>query len=422
MIPYLEIYLGTVALQFVVESVLEWRQYKMHQTKTLPKELSNLVTQEEFASSQLYNADKRIFTGVFRVVHVGILMVMLKYGNVIAWELAPSTGYAKAYLWLMIMGFMELPLEAVESAIGAFVVEEKHGFNKMTWSLFFTDMVKNQLISMVTMGIIMPALLWVIDNGGDKLVLYLWGFLQTLVLVIMLIYPNVIMPLFNKFEPLKDQELKQKIEQLAADLKFPLTNLFEIDGSKRSSHSNAFFYGFGGKKGIVLYDTLLHLDHDKILAILCHELGHWKFWHLWRTVFVVSLNLFMMCALFQMCMTDAAMFAAFGFPNARDTVIGFVMFQKVFSPAEAVFMRFMNGMQRRNEHQADSFAVKLGYGGDMKAGLEAISKENKGSLCPDPYYAWYHFSHPGLLERLQYVDKCMKENGAGEKKETKKTQ
>merc|ERR1719482_1661483 len=129
--------------------------------------------------------------------------------------------------------------------------------------------------------------------------------------------------------------------------------------------------------------------------------------HLWINVALMSLNLFMMSALFQQVMHDPTMCSAFGFTQARDTVIAFTMFQKVFTPAETVFMRIMNTSMRRNEAQADSFGVLRGYGLSLKKALESINKENKGSLCPDSWYAWYHFSHPGLLERLEGLDQCL---------------
>merc|ERR1719460_3031173 len=140
-------------------------------------------------------------------------------------------------------------------------------------------MIKGELISYFFGCLLIPLIIWIVHWGGASFYLYLWAFVQMLIFAFMWIYPNFIQPLFNKFEALKDEELKTKIEDLAKEHKFPLTNLFQIDGSKRSSHSNAYFFGFWKWKRIVLYDTLLHLKHEDILAILCHELGHWKFNH-----------------------------------------------------------------------------------------------------------------------------------------------
>merc|ERR1712203_879801 len=138
-------------------------------------------------------------------------------------------------------------------------------------------MVKTELLYYFFGGLLIPLLIWIVRYTGERFYLYVWAAVQVLILGFMWVYPNIIQPIFNKFEPLKDDNLRGQIEGLAAEVGFPLTNLYQIDGSKRSAHSNAYFFGFWKYKRIVLYDTLLHLKHEDILAILCHELGHWKF-------------------------------------------------------------------------------------------------------------------------------------------------
>lgn len=412
MVPYFEFYVACILAIWFFEQLVEWRQYVKHQIKELPHELVGMVSPEEFASSQRYQGDKRIFNLITRCVDIVLEFGMLLVGIPFAWEIAETklglTGYYKAVAWVVLMGWITEPKEIVENLCQDFILEAKHGFNKKTIGTFIGDWVKSQLISVVAIAVILPGALYVITWGGENFWLYLWGFLQACVFLFIMIWPNVIAPMFNEFKSLEDMELKAKIEALAKEHNFPLTELYQIDGSKRSSHSNAYFFGFGGKKRIVLYDTLLHLSHEKVLAILCHELGHWMFYHFWMNLALISLNLGSMVYLFNLAVNDPAMYRAFGFPEARDLVIGLMMFQKVFVPGEALVMRVITATARRNEYMADGFAHALGKGALLQEALKDINTENKGSLYPDPWYAWYHNTHPGLLERLRALEALKK--------------
>jgi STE24 endopeptidase len=230
----------------------------------------------------------------------------------------------------------------------------------------------------------------------------------------MWIYPNFIQPLFNKFEPLHDDELRTKIEDLAGEEEFPLTNLYQIDGSKRSSHSNAYFFGFWKNKRIVIFDTLLTLSHDQILAVLCHELGHWKFGHINGNLAITSAHLFLMFWSFGKVMysgdTSKAIMRSFGFGDSNAVMLSLMTFQMLITPVEQVLSLLMTLRTRANEFQADSFAVQKGRGRELSTGLLQMSQENKGDLNPDWLYAWYHFSHPALVERLRAIEECEKKS------------
>jgi len=221
----------------------------------------------------------------------------------------------------------------------------------------------------------------------------------------MWIYPNFIQPLFNKFEPLQDSVLRGKIEDLAATEEFPLTKLYQVDGSTRSSHSNAYFFGFWKNKRIVIFDTLLTLSHDQILAVLCHELGHWKFGHITSNILISSGHLFILFWTFGQVMytgeTSQSIIRSFGYGNSSEVMISLMTYTMLVEPVEQVLQLVMTLRTRANEFQADRFAVSKGRGDDLATGLLQMSQENKGSLNPDWLYAWYHFSHPALVERLQ---------------------
>jgi STE24 endopeptidase len=221
----------------------------------------------------------------------------------------------------------------------------------------------------------------------------------------MTIVPEYIMPLFNKYEPLDESDLKTKIYGLADKLSFPLTKLFVMDGSKRSSHSNAFMFGFGKNKRIVLYDTLMNqVSTDEILAILGHELGHWKLGHTLSNFVVTQLYTGASFYAFSLCFERVELYQAFGFDGV-DRPIPIIIaltlfFQTIWAPVDKVLSYLLTLFSRHNEFAADAFSVGLDYGSALQTGLCKISLENLGAMRPDPWYATYHYSHPPLVERL----------------------
>ncbi|KAF0705389.1 Aste57867_7056 [Aphanomyces stellatus] len=234
----------------------------------------------------------------------------------------------------------------------------------------------------------------------------------------MTIYPAFIMPLFNKFTPLADGSLRVAIEALASSLQFPLTKLFVCDGSTRSSHSNAYLFGMFNNKRIVLYDTLLaQATQDEIVAILAHELGHWKRWHTVQGLVIQQIYLVAMFAVFGRCMHDRNLFASFGFYGGHPLpiVVGLTLFlTTVWAPVDKVLSYALTAHSRANEFEADAFAVDLGYGEPLQSGLTKISLENLSNMNPDKLYSAYHYIHPPLAERLAAVG--ARTTGAAHKK------
>jgi len=381
--------------------------------------------QDMFLKGQYYCKDKKQF-GLFKE-NVGFCWALLNLMIQPAlWRFAWGTFDGKEYqeykatlFWLFLQQWVDKPIGVAFSLYSNFVLEEKHGFNKMTLKLFVTDMLKSELLSYFFGGLLIPLLIWIVKATGEMFYLYLWAFMQCLIFVMMWIYPNFIQPMFNKFETLKDDELRGKIEALADKHQFPLTKLFQIDGSTRSSHSNAYFFGFWKYKRIVLYDTLLHLKHEDILAILCHELGHWKFNHTTFNLVITSVHMFVLFYLFGLVMyagdLSAGIIQQFGYDNANAVMISLSLFGMLFEPTERLVQLGMTMMSRKFEFQADSFALSNGQSDALMNGLIQISEENKGDLNPDPWYSWYHFSHPPLVERLR----ALKVQEGQESKKTK---
>jgi STE24 endopeptidase len=376
--------------------------------------------EKTFLESQAYTKDKKEF-GLFKenfmfcwaLLNLMIAPALWRY----AWDTFDGDyrEYKATLFWLFLQQWLDKPVSIPFSLYSTFVLEEKHGFNKMTLKLFFTDMVKNEIIAYVFGGLLIPLLIWIVKSTGELFYLYLWAFMQAFIFIMMWIYPNFIQPLFNKFEKLKDETLREKIEALAALHQFPLTNLFQIDGSKRSGHSNAYFFGFWKNKRIVLYDTLLHLKHDDILAILCHELGHWKFNHITFNLVITSVHMMVLFRLFGLVMygsLSAGIIQQFGYDSANAVMISLMLFSMLFEPTERLVQLLMTMLSRTFEFQADSFALSNGQSDSLINGLIQIAEENKGDLNPDPWYSWYHFSHPPLVERLGAIRKAQEAQGS----------
>ncbi|KAJ3352279.1 CAAX prenyl protease 1 [Entophlyctis luteolus] len=286
-----------------------------------------------------------------------------------------------------------------------FVIEEKFGFNKTTLPLFISDKVKELLLTSVIIAPLVAGILLVIQWGGKNFFLYVGGFILVFQVIMILLFPTVIAPLFNKFTPLEEGELKTMISALAAKVNFPLTKVFVIDGSKRSSHSNAYFTGLFKDKRIVLFDTLLNQQtHQEILAVLAHELGHWQKSHILSKLVVLQVQFFCLFYTFSHFIESKAMYRAFGF-DTQPVLVGLVLFSYIYQPIDSITSFLTNWISRMHEFQADAYAKKLGYAEDLKSGLIKLHKKNLGNLIPDSWYSAWHYSHPPLVERLAAIGK-----------------
>lgn len=296
------------------------------------------------------------------------------------------------------------------SIYSTFVIEERHGFNKTTPSLFVTDLVKSTVLHVVIGCPLLSLLLAVIMYTGPYFYVYVCLTIGVIQLVAVIVYPTLIQPCFNKVTPLDEGPLRSAIEQLAASLHFPLQKLFVIDGSKRSAHSNAYFYGLPcGSKRIVLYDTLIEQSSQaQVVAVLAHELGHWKRNHTMKNMVLMQLLTVFQFWLFGLVLHSRHMYEEFGFYNETPTFVGLMLFSCIYSPVSHVLTFVMNLLSRKFEYEADAFAVSLGHGDELKSGLITLHKENKGTMIPDSWYSAYHHSHPPLLQRLDAIDQLLR--------------
>ncbi|CAH9093114.1 unnamed protein product [Cuscuta epithymum] len=414
--PYLESVVGFMICMYIFETYLDIRQHAALKLPTLPKPLVGVISQEKFEKAQAYSLDKSYWH--FFQSYINMLMdtVILLFG-ILPWfwkksgnalvffglntenEILHTLSFlAGVTVWSQIT---ELPF----TLYSTFVIEARHGFNKQTVRLFIRDTIKSIILTIVIGPPIVAAIILIVQKGGPFLAIYLWGFMLVLSLVMMTLYPILIAPLFNKFTPLPDGELRGKIEDLASSLKFPLKKLFVVDGSTRSSHSNAYMYGFFKNKRIVLYDTLIQQceNDEEVVAVLAHELGHWKLNHTMYTFVAFQILTFLQFGGYTLLRNSKDMFQSFGF-DTQPVLIGLLIFQHTVIPLQHLVSFGLNLVSRAFEFQADTFAKELGYGLPLRAALVKLQEENSSAMNVDPWYSAYHHSHPPLVERLAAID------------------
>ncbi len=245
---------------------------------------------------------------------------------------------------------------------GTFVLEEKFGFNKQTVKLWVMDMIKGQALMVVFGAPLLSGFLAIVQQAGNQFFYYLWLFAIGVQMFAITIYPIFILPLFNKLSPLEPGKLKTGVEGLAKRLNFPLKELYVIDGSKRSAHSNAYFYGLPWKKHIVIYDTLIEKSEtEEVVAVLAHELGHWSLGHTTKLFGIAQFHMFYIFALFSVFINNRSLYQSFGFHTEFPIIIGFILFSDALAPMDTVVKLLMNILSRTFEFQAGKSPFRLTF-------------------------------------------------------------
>mmetsp|Transcript_23052 Transcript_23052/g.30661 ORF Transcript_23052/g.30661 Transcript_23052/m.30661 type:complete len:370 (-) Transcript_23052:99-1208(-) len=315
----------------------------------------------------------------------------------------------QAYIFTVMLSFIEALINLPFSIYSTFVLEEKYGFNKTTPGTFICDEIKKFIVAMVLFAVIIPLLLWIIHvSGGPTVVITLAAASTGLVIILSILIPTVIVPLFYTYTDLEDGELKTAILKEAEKTDVQVAEIKVIDGSKRSSHSNAFVSGFGSWRKVVLFDTLI-AQHPvpEVCAVVNHELGHVVHKHIFQQILMSSLSLILMFSCFAFTLGNKAVIESFGFSNESNFLYLF-LFTKLYMPVSTIVNFVSMFFIRRAEYQADAFAVTHGHAQPLKDGLINLFKRNKGPLVADPMYSALNHSHPTLVERLQAIDQATK--------------
>ncbi|XP_023850653.1 CAAX prenyl protease 1 homolog [Salvelinus sp. IW2-2015] len=426
---------------YLWEAYLAYRQRRIYRlTVHVPQELGKIMDTDTFEKSRLYQLDKSNFSfwsglyseteGTLILLFGGIPFVWKVAGTVTArFGLGPEYEIFQSLSFLILATLFSAFTGLPWSIYNTFVIEEKHGFNQQTLGFFLKDAVKKFIVTQCILLPVTSLLLYIIKMGGDFFFIYAWLFTLGVSLVLVTIYADYIAPLFDKFTPLPEGELKEEIESMSKSISFPLTKVYVVEGSKRSSHSNAYFYGFFKNKRIVLFDTLLEdysplnkdgetdtptedksklknkkqgCNNPEVLAVLGHELGHWKLGHTVKNIVISQMNSFLCFFLFAVLIGRKELFVAFGFYNSQPTLIGLmIIFQFIFSPYNEVLSFCLTVLSRRFEFQADSFALGMGRASELYSALIKLNKDNLGFPVADWLFSMWHYSHPPLLERLR---------------------
>ena len=297
-------------------------------------------------------------------------------------------------------GLIDLPLEAWNT----FRIEQKHGFNRMTWRMWLGDQLKQVIVGVLIGAPIAALILWLMGAAGAQWWLWAWGAWVAFSLLLMVIFPIFIAPLFNKFEPLKDEALAQRIQSLMQRCGFRARGFFVMDGSRRSAHANAYFTGLGAAKRVVFFDTLLSkLSHGEVEAVLAHELGHFKFKHvLKRMIMMFAMSLAGFALLGWLSRQLGFYMGLSVAPNltAPNDALALLLLMLALPPVMFFVSPIMSWFSRRDEYQADAYACQQASGNDLAMALIKLYKDNSSTLTPDPMYVRFYYSHPPASERL----------------------
>lgn len=407
------------ALTASCDLYLTWRQLRATRTAIPPAVRAMGIDDAKYADTQRYTRAKlrfQITRAVFDAV-VGVVSLRLRVLPAMWYATATISGQpVGSFLHCVAAGAASELLSAVVetpwAAYHAFVLEARFGFNRTTRREFIRDtLVTLALKAFVLQPVVTLAVNGTVRAFGTRFPVYLFGAGTALVLGFTIVYPALIQPLFNKFTavPPERAALLAGIQAMATDLSFPLTKVFVVDGSRRSSHSNAYFFGFFKNKRVVLFDTLLSsLDDEQVLAVLAHEFGHWYHGHT-LSMFGAGLGqLGAICYLARLVLFDPAVYGDFGYRAGDLTpVVGFALFSALFEPVSTVLHMLLSAVSRRFEFQADRFAVARGHGPSLRSGLLAMQRENLISLTPDWLFAACHYSHPPLPTRIAAIDELV---------------
>ena len=404
---YAIIILATILIEFFLNLVADILNVK-NLSGQLPDEFQGIYDEKDYKKSQDYTKVNTKFGYITSVLGLALTLVFWFSGGfnyvdqiVRSWELHPIWN-GLVYVGILIFSHSVISLPF--SIYVTFVIEERFGFNKTTVKTFITDLVKVFFLSVLLGGPLFAGILAFFEYAGSLAWLFCWIVTTLFTLIIQFIAPTWIMPLFNKFKPLEDEELKNSILVYANSVNYSLSGVFEIDGSKRSSKSNAFFTGFGKNKRIALYDTLIEKHTvPELVTVLAHEIGHYKKKHIISGMIISIVHTGIIFYLLSLFISNRGLFDAFYMENIS-IYAGMIFFGMLYSPIELILSIFMNINSRKNEFEADLFAAETTEQKEVFIdALKKLSLSNLTNLKPHPFYAFLNYSHPPVLERIKML-------------------
>ena len=401
--------IAIISLEFLVDQYLDHLNNKRLKDP-VPDELDDIYDDESYNKQQAYNQEKSRFSDIASLFSFTVLIVFLLLdGFAYVDQLARSFTDHSLLISLSFFGVIFIANDLISipfDLYATFVIEEKYGFNKMTGKTFITDKLKGYLLTIIIGGGILALLILFYQEVQDDFWWYAWILISLFSLLMNMFYARLIVPLFNKQTPLEEGDLKEKIQEFAQKNGFQLKNVYVIDGSKRSTKANAYFSGFGREKRITLYDTLINdLENEEIVAVLAHEIGHYKKKHIIVNLIISILVTGFTLWLLSLFIGNPILAQALGV-DQPSFHIGLVAFGILYSPISTVTGLLMNILSRKFEYQADDFAKQTYNANDLINALKKLTRKSFSNLTPHPAYVFMNYSHPSLYQRV----KAMEEN------------
>jgi STE24 endopeptidase len=392
---------------YVTERILEYFNSKMW-SPTLPEQLKGICNEGEYRNTQLYQKDNNRLSLWSSSLNLILVLLMIVYGGfALIDNIVRSLNTNPIIISLLFFGIIGIASDLINipfSLYDTFIIEKKYGFNKTTPRIFITDHIKGWFLALLIGAPVLGLITWFYYKTGSWFWLYAWGIITLFSVFMNLFYSELIVPLFNKQKPLESGMLREKIEEFSSKTGFKLRNIYVIDGSKRSTKANAYFSGFGPKKRIVLYDTLLkEFTDEQIVAVLAHEIGHYKKKHVLLGLISSVLTTGLMLFLFSLVVNNPKLSQALG-SAVSSFHIGLVVFGILYSPLALVIGLISNYISRTNEFQADNYVKENYKPAYLAEALKKLSVKNLSNMLPHPAYVFFHYSHPTLLKRLEKLE------------------
>jgi len=410
--PYLIFILAVLILGYLLNLVVAILELRCLDPE-LPSEFCDVYSQEKYGQSQRYTRVSTRFSLIHDTFMLLVVITFILAGGFNQVDLmARGFGLGPIATGLLFTGILALFSTIIGlpfSLYSTFVIEERFGFNKTTLKTFILDLVKSVILAVCIGGPLLAAVLWFFQAAGNLAWLYCWVAVTFFILIIQFLAPVLIMPLFNKFTPLEDGNLRKSINDYAQAQQFAIKGIYTMDGSKRSTRLNAFFTGFGRFRRIVFFDTLVDkLNTGEIVAVLAHEMGHFKHKHIFKMMAASILQMGIMFYILSRFLGNEQLFAAFGMEHI--SIYGSLFFFGfLYVPVSTLLSIFFNLFSRKHEYEADAWAVtSTRRKGELISGLKKLSVHNLSNLTPHPFNVFLNYSHPPVLQRIRAIEQLSK--------------
>jgi len=407
LMSYLVVFFVGVGLELLLTGI-NVRHLRKH-GRRVPEPFEGFIDGDKLSKITDYTIENQRF-GTFTSCLGSALFLSIVLFGVLPWLLQHVEGMGMGVITSGIVFFAILSV--VQSLFSlpfnyykTFVIEQRYGFNTSTLKIWVTDILKGVVVGSIIGGILLVSILLLIEHGGHLWWLWAWFVFFAFQLLMLILYPTVIAPWFNKFFPLEDEALEAQVKGIMHQSGLSVSGVFKMDAEKRSKHTNAYFTGLGKTKRIVLFDTLLTShSHGEIIAILAHEVAHWKKRHVVKNLLLISLVSFLLFYSTSWLLKWPAMYETFGFDHGV-SYVGLLLVGVLWEVIGQFFGPLGGAISRRFEREADSFAAQLlQRPADLISALKRLASDNLSNLYPHPLYAWFYYSHPPLLRRIQHLE------------------